>query len=132
MRENPSVIDYPLVDVEFGSSFLDFEALHVLGSDHSSIKRSLQISWVCNLNYLPHVICKTQAQVAKMLHQDWSEEETKIFKARFYSEDILDQLKGLSDSSLDPNIVTVSLTQFLHEEVGMSLETNTTENGSFR
>ena len=40
-----------------------------------------------------------------MLRQDWSEEETKILKARFCSEKILDKLKGLSDSFLDLNIV---------------------------
>ena len=43
----------------------------------------------------------------------------------------MDKLKGLSDSSLDPNIVTVSLTQFLREVVGRVLKPLPPEIGPF-
>jgi len=70
--------------------------------------------------------------MGKKLRQNWSGEETKMLKARSCSEKILDKLKYLSDSYLDLNIVTVSLTQFLHEDVGRVLKPIPPKKGSIR
>ena len=92
---NSSVIDYMLVGVEFAACVVDFEVLHVLGSDHFPIKLSLQLSRMFNVPSLPHSSRISRAQAIRRLRQDWTDEETKTLKDRFCSEEILDKLKGV-------------------------------------
>ena len=69
-RGQSRVIDYALVGVEFGICILDFEVLHMLGSNRFLIKLSFQISRLSHLDSLRHVSCIAQAIGAKMLRQD--------------------------------------------------------------
>ena len=117
--------------VEFAACVVDFEVLHVLGSDHFPIKLSLQLSRMFNVPSLPHSSRISRAQALRRLRQDWTDEETKTLKDRFCSEEILDKLKGLCELSSDPEIITGCLSQLLHEEAARVLKRKPPKIGPF-